>query len=228
MYHGIQPLKKEQGRREGAFGRERGLYSQSWISQSTAFKGTDVTASKTLNLSKHIHHTGKLCFPIWCDIRPRINQHALEKKKTKNQHIKIISTTCTISLDCQNTSPGWQMVTRFHIRKNVLSMDLNRAVGYVLLSPFFTRPLKQRSDNTVQKNQIYHTSPQPSTLMQNITIQQARVQLPPEWSFHACAAPLLVQVLPMTFRAKKMLPLPLPLHGHCTSTCGSTGNALGN
>lgn len=59
-------------------------------------------------------------------------------------------------------------------------MDLNRAVGYVLLSPFFTRPLKQQSDNTVQKNQIYHTSPQPSTLMQNITIQQARVQLPPE------------------------------------------------
>lgn len=81
--HGIQPLKREQGRREGAFGRERGLHSQSWISQSTAFKGTDVTASKTLNLSKHIHHAGKLCFPIWCDIRPRINQHALEKKKPK-------------------------------------------------------------------------------------------------------------------------------------------------
>lgn len=53
--------------------------------------------------------------------------------------------------------------------------------------------------------------------MQNVTIQQARVQLPPEWSFHACAAPLPGQGLPMTFRGQGMLPRPLPLHGHCTA-----------
>lgn len=76
-------------------------------------------------------------------------------------------------------------------------MDFNRAVGYVLLSPFSQGHLSS-SDNTVQENQIYHTSPQPCTLMQDITIQQARVQLPPQWSFHARAAPALVRVLPMT------------------------------
>ena len=59
-------------------------------------------------------------------------------------------------------------------------MDLNRTVCYVLLSPFFKRPLKQQSDNTVENNQIYHTSPQPSTLMCGITIRQAPAQLPSE------------------------------------------------
>lgn len=85
VHHRVQPPRREQGRRKGASKKERGLYSQSWISQPTAFKDTDDTASKTLNLSKHIHHTGRLCFPIWCDIQPRINQHALETNKQKKK-----------------------------------------------------------------------------------------------------------------------------------------------
>lgn len=93
-------------------------------------------------------------------------------------------------------------------------MDLNRTAPYVLLSPFFTRPLKQQSDNTVEKNQIYHTSPQPSTLTCGITVRQARVQFLSERSFNTFTVLLLVQVLSMTFRGKKMLPLPLPFHGH--------------
>lgn len=56
-------------------------------------------------------------------------------------------------------------------------MDLNHTALYVLLSPSFTRPLKQQSDNPVQENQIYHTSPQPATVTCGMTRRQAQVQL---------------------------------------------------
>lgn len=112
------------------------------------FKGTDVTASKTSNLSKHIHHTGRLCFPIWCDIQPRINQHALETKIKPNQNKKPQQTNKKINTSKLFQPPAqYLLIVKIHLQadkwqqdftleESLLLMDSNRAVAHVLLSPF--------------------------------------------------------------------------------------------
>lgn len=75
---------------------------------------------------------------------PRINQHAVwgvENQTRQNyfSHLHNISWLSSKYIACLTNGN----------RKNMLLMDFNRTVRYVLLLPFFTRPLKQQSDNTV-------------------------------------------------------------------------------